>query len=444
MAKRLTARSVEMAKPRMDSAGQAVRTEIPDGGCPGLYLVIQPSGRKSWAVRYRRVSDGKPRKFTLDGSPSLALAHRLAREALDAIAEGGDPAADKLTRRRSRAQVEQRDTFGEVAVDFINRYARRKNRSWAGTAWLLGLKPDPENEGGLLPRGGGLVEKWGSRRIQEITRRNVLELLDGIVDQGNGTQANRTLSALRKMFNWCLERDIVTASPCAAVKPPALEVSRDRVLNDDELRWLWKACDAYGFPFGPLVKLLLLTGQRRQEVGAMVSGEVDRDARLWTIPAARAKNGIAHDVPLSAQTLDVLDALPKIAGEAGYLFTTNGRAAVSGWSKAKERIDSEMLRVARKEAVECGDDPESVDVPAWTFHDLRRTAASGMARLGIHLPVIEKVLGHISGSFSGIVGVYQRHSFADEKRQALEVWGSFVSTQVAYRNADDVLELGVR
>ena len=271
------------------------------------------------------------------------------------------------------------------------------------------------------------MEKWSNRRIQDITRRDILELLDGIVDQGNGTQANRTLSALRKMFNWCLERDIVTASPCAAVKPPAPEVSRDRVLNDDELRWLWRACEAYGFPFGPLVKLLLLTGQRRQEVGAMVSGEVDRDARLWTIPAARAKNGIAHDVPLSAQAIEVLDALPKIAGDAGYLFTTNGRAAVSGWSKAKERIDAEMLRAAREEALERGDDPEGVDLPAWTFHDLRRTTASGMARLGINLPVIEKVLNHVSGSFGGIVGVYQRHSFADEKRRALDAWGGFVS-----------------
>tara|TARA_R110002020_G_scaffold36894_37_gene111046 strand:- start:5112 stop:6416 length:1305 start_codon:yes stop_codon:yes gene_type:complete len=416
-----------MAKPRTNSAGQAVRTEIPDGGCPGLYLVIQPSGRKSWAVRYRRASDGKPRKFTLAGSPSLAIAHKLAREALDTIAEGGDPAAEKVARRRSTPEDEKRDGFGDVAVDFINRYARRKNRSWAGTAWLLGLKPDPENEGELIIRPGGLVEKWSNRRIQDITRRDILELLDGIVDQGNGTQANRTLSALRKMFNWCLERDIVTASPCAAVKPPAPEVSRDRVLNDDELRWLWRACEAYGFPFGPLVKLLLLTGQRRQEVGAMVSGEVDRDARLWTIPAARAKNGIAHDVPLSAQAIEVLDALPKIAGDAGYLFTTNGRAAVSGWSKAKERIDAEMLRAAREEALERGDDPEGVDLPAWTFHDLRRTTASGMARLGINLPVIEKVLNHVSGSFGGIVGVYQRHSFADEKRRALDAWGGFVS-----------------
>lgn len=389
------------------------RLEIPDAGKPGLYLVIQPTGKKSWAVRYRL--RGRPRKVTLEGFPSLATAHKLAQAELDKVAEGRDPASEKRASKQAeiRKAANIDDLFSNVARLFIERYAKPKNRSWKETARLLGLKPEPET-GKLLTVKNGIVERWGKRRVQDIGKRDVLDLLDGIVDRGAGILANRTLAALRKMFNWAVERDILAASPCKAVAAPAPIVSRDRILSDEEVKLFWHACDQIGFPFGPLGKLLLLTGQRLREVGGMTECELDPDQHQWTIPRERAKNDEKHVVPLSKAAEEVIAGLRRIHGAKRYVFTTTGETSVSGYSRAKEQIDRLM-----KAEGEGG-------IAPWTFHDLRRTVASGMARLGIALPTIEKILNHRSGSFAGIVGVYQRHDFADEKRRALEGWAGFL------------------
>jgi integrase len=456
MAKKLTAKAVEQAKPRIGEAGEAIRTEIPDAGKPGLYLIIQPSGRKSWAVRYRRLSDGKPRKYTLPGFPSLATAHKLAQSALDAAAEGGDPAAEKIEAKRAAALDDGRDQFGKVAVDFINRYSRKENRSWAETARLLGLQPDPNSRGDdgkplapekrpLIAMDGGLAheKRWGKRRIQEIARRDLIELLDGIVDEGKPYAANRTLAAIRKLFNWCCERDMLTTSPCAGVKPPGAETSRDRILSDDEIRWLWKASEGQGYPFGPLAQLLLLTAQRRDEVAGMMAREldVDKPGAVWIIPRDRAKNDTENLVPLSTAAVEIIEGLPQIAGKPGFVFTTTGESHVTGYSRAKHRLDREMLALARQEAAERGADPEKVTIPRWTLHDLRRTAASGMARLGQPVHVVEAALNHRSGTIRGVAAVYNRYSYADEKRRALEAWGRFIADLVNREPAGNVVAL---
>lgn len=453
MARKLTSKSVEQARPRKNARGELVRTEIPDAGKPGLYLVIQPSGRKSWALRYRRLSDGKPRKLTLDGFPSLRMAHKLSQDALDNVAEGGDPAAQKFARKHAVARDAGRDLFETVAVDFINRYAKKKNRSWAETARLLGLVPEPKRarvavadvipleQRPLTMTDGGLTQKWSKLRIQEISRRDIIELLDSLVDRGAGITANRTLAALRKMFHWAIERDIIGASPCAGVKPLAPEMSRDRVLSDDELRWFWQACDNSGFPFGPLFQLLLITAQRRNEVGDIVATEIDLNERLWTMPKARAKNNAEHHVPLSNLACEVIEALPRIAGNKGYLFTTNGQTPVSGYSRAKDRLDREMLRLARKDVEKLGADPAEVSIPHWTLHDLRRTASSNMARLGIPVHVTEAALNHKSGTIRGVAAVYNRYNYADEKRGALEAWGRFVTSIAGPTDAENVVTL---
>jgi integrase len=383
---RLTVRSVETIRP------SAERREIPDGIMPGLYLIVQPSGAKSWAVRYRH--QGQPRKHTIGSFPTVDLktARLLGGKALRAAAEGRDPGREKMQSRAAKA-----DSIDRVVEDFLERHVRRSNRprSAQETERLLRLH--------VLPR-------WRGRTVHEITRRDVLDVLDRVVDGGAPIAANRALAAVRKLFNWCVAQDILSASPCAGVKPPTAERSRDRVLSDDELRLVWQAADQVGWPFGPLVQLLALTGQRRDEVGRMQWSEIDIEKRLWALPAGRVKNSQLHQVPLSDAALDVLKGAPQIAGSP-FVFTTNGIAPSSAYSKNKRRLDALLPS----------------DLPAWRLHDLRRTAASGMARLGINLPVIEKVLNHASGSFAGIVGVYQRHSFADEKRQALERWGAFVA-----------------
>ena len=182
------------------------------------------------------------------------------------------------------------------------------------------------------------------------------------------------------------------------------------MLTDDELRLILRACDHLNEPFGALIKLLALTAQRRDEVGQMSWREIDLDARLWTIPKERAKNGIAHDVPLSEAAVSVLAGIRRIAGSRRLVFTTTGETPVSGFSKIKKRLDSALP-----------------DASPWVLHDLRRTAATGMARLGVSLPVVEKVLNHTSGSFGGVAGIYQRHHFADEKRAAMEAWANHVA-----------------
>ena len=384
----LTMRAIEAMRP------SAERREIPDAYLSGLYLLVQPSGTKSWAVRYR--SAGMPRKHTFGPYPAIDLksARAVGAKALRAAAEGRDPGREKAHTRSTRP-----NTVESVTVDFIERHCNRSNRPRTAqeTERLLRVH--------VLPR-------WRGRLISDITRRNVLDVLDRLVDDGTPISANRTLAAMRKLFNWAVERDIVPASPCAGVKPPTAERSRDRVLTDPELKLVWQAADRIGYPFGAMVQLLALTGQRRDEVARMTWAELDLKRKLWTLPAERVKNNQPHEVPLSDAVVAVLKSLPRIQGP--YVLTTNGEAPASNYGKNKRRLDALL----------------PADMPPWRLHDLRRTVASGMARLDINLPVIEKVLNHTSGSFAGIVGVYQKHSFADEKRVALDKWAAHVTRLV--------------
>jgi integrase len=414
MAKALTAASIEKAKPNPDK-----RQEIPDGLLAGLYLIVQPSGSKSWAVRYRRGT--KPRKHTLGPYPTLGLleAREQARKALLRVQAGGDPGLEKKIERR-RA-IDGKDSFEAVARLFIERHQRKKNRSWREAARLLGIIPDPDERDSDDPKTFVLVKnsitaRWRDQRVSEIKKADIIALLDDTVDRGAPIVANRTLATLRKLFNWSIERDLIEANPCTGVKPPAKEKSRDRVLSDDELGRVWTATEEIGWPFGPLIQLLILTAQRRDEVGALEWSELDLDKALWTLPRGRVKNDSGHEVPLSPTAVAVIQKLRRINGSK-FVFTTNGKTPVSGYPKAKNAI------------------VEKSGVHEWRIHDLRRTVATGLARIGIALPVIERILNHVSGSFGGIVGVYQRHDFAAEMRAALDAWAREVKRIVAARTA---------
>jgi integrase len=180
-------------------------------------------------------------------------------------------------------------------------------------------------------------------------------------------------------------------------------------LADSELRRMWLAAEQIGAPYGVIVQVLALTGQRRGEVAGMRWDELDLEQCLWTLPAERTKNKRRHEVPLPPQAMEIIKGLSRIGD---HVFTYDGDAAVNCWGKIED------LRALVG------------DMPQWTLHDLRRTAASGMARLGVNLPVIEKILNHVSGSFAGVVSVYQRHEFAEEKRAALEKWADHVERLV--------------
>ena len=413
MTQAFTAKTIEAIKP-----DPAKRIEKPDPGLQGLYLVTQPSGAKSWALRYR--FGGKPAKLTLGRWPAMGLAEAraAASEALDKIDHGKNPSAEKKATKAAKleAQLSERDKIKTLIGQFDKRH-------------LSNLK-----SGRVVRRelDRHVVSEWGERDIHEITKRDVIDLLDGIADSGRVVTANRVRAYLNKFLNWAVERDILPMNPATGVKPVAKEASRDRVLSDDEIRWLWQACEAEGFPWGPFGKVLLLTGQRLGEVAQITDQEIKGD--LWHLSAERTKNGRAHDVPLSEPARDVLAGIERIKGPGGFVFTTTGETPVSGFFKARAHLHSAMAKVAADER------GEAVEIPRWTFHDLRRTAATGMARLGIPVRVTEAVLNHVSGTGGGIVAVYQRHDYADEKRAALEAWGRQV-LELIEGTADNVVRL---
>lgn len=399
---KLTAQNVEKMQPTDR------RQEIPDDLCTGLYLTVQPTGRKGWQVRYRH--SGKHRRMTLGAYPvlSLAQARQRAREVMAATAEGRDP-AEEVREAKAPKPEQDRDTVRALAALYDKRHLSKLR-----SGKLVRRELDRH-----------VVAVWGARNVQDITKRDILDLLDGIADTGREVTANRVRAYLSGFLNWCVGRDILPLSPMTGVKAVAKEVSRDRVLSDDEIRWLWQAADRVGYPWGPVAKVLLLTGQRVGEVAAMTRDELDGDT--WHLPGSRVKNGQAHDVPLSPEVRAILDGLPQIGDQ--YLFTTTGHGPVQGNHKARNALAEAMAGIAGQE------------VPHWTFHDLRRTCAATLAKLRVPVVVTEAVLNHVSGTRGGIVAVYQVHDYADEKREALEAWGKYVTSLVTGR-ADNVIRIG--
>lgn len=399
---KLTAQTVDKLQPADR------RQEIPDSLCTGLYLVVQPTGRKGWQVRYRH--GGTHRRMTLGAYPvlSLAAARQRAKEVLAAVTEGRDPAGEVKEAKAPRPEDDRNKVKSLIA-----QYDKRH---------LSGLKSGTDVRKSLDLY---VVPHWGERQVGSITRREVVDLLDGLVDDGKATTANRVKAYLSGFFNWCAAREVIEVPPTLNVKAPAKENARDRVLTDDEIRWLWAACDAHSFPWSPLARLLLLTGQRLNEAAQMTDAELRGD--LWHLSADRTKNGRAHDVPLSQAAQDVLRGIARLADASGrvrFLFTTTGTTPLSSFTRSRNQLHETMSQIAAKER------GEPVEIPHWTFHDLRRTAATGMARLGIPVRITEAVLNHVSGTGGGIVAVYQRHDYADEKRQALDAWARFVAELV--------------
>ena len=413
----LTAAAVERIK--APATGQVDHF---DAGYPGLALRVSYGGGRSWVVFFRL--HGKQRRFTLGTWPAtgLAEARDAWREARAAIAIGRDPAGEK-----AEARKREPDTVRRIGELFIEKWHRPRNRTADEVARMFELH---------------VYSAIGDREIGTVTRRNIRDLLDQVIDGGATKRVNRVLANLRKLFGWAVEQDIIAASPVAGIKAPAPETPRDRVLTDDEARAFLRACEAMGEPFGPLFRLLLLTGQRRDEVASAPWAEIDLGKALWSLPKVRTKNGRAHDVPLSTQAVALLAALPS-KGRSPLLFpakfarVSSGADAVrpvSGFSVAKRQLDRLMLAEMRRVH------GEDAALPEWRLHDLRRTCVSGMARLGFAVHVAEKVVNHVSGTMGGIVGVYQRHDFADEKRSALAAWANFLDGLVTEKPAN-VVEL---
>ena len=387
MAKALTDIAIRNLKPR------AVRYEVPDPGARGLRVVVQPSGRTSYAVRYRNAA-GRARKFTLPAGITLAAARKLAADALLDVAQGNDPAAGKQTARQAgRARAD--DTVERWTHTFIERHVRRNTRHNSARA-TVGIFNNI-----ILPA-------WGERSVHDIARRDVIDLVEGVaVDRP--VQANRTHAAVGKFFKWLCQRDVIAASPCIGVDRPTMEIPCERVLSDDEMRKLWAACGQLD-PFATAcIRLLILTGQRRVEIAGLRWNEVGDDA--LELPVERMKGRRSHVVPLSSQACAIIDGVPRSGDRVfGHLLG---------------RIDAVKRKLHRHMG----------DTPHWTLHDIRRSVASDMARIGIALPVIEKILAHRKGTFAGVVGIYQRHSFLPEMAAAMQKWGDHVERLVSGKAA---------
>ena len=245
---------------------------------------------------------------------------------------------------------------------------------------------------------------WGNRALRDISKVAVRARLEEIMAKGTPSAANHAYAAIRGFFNWCVRQNHLDISPCAGLEMPARRVSRERVLTDSELAAVWQGASAVGWPFGPIVHLLVLTAQRRGEVAAMRWSDLDLGAGLWSLPAAFTKSNRAHTVPLTSFTRNLIMTLPRLHDVWLFPGRGDGLRPYAGFNKAKTRLDAR------------------VSIDHWTLHDLRRTAATGMAKLKVAPHILEKLLNHTTGTLGGIAGVYNRFGYIDEMREALEAW----------------------
>ncbi len=397
---------------------------MPDALVPGLRIRVGPSGSKTFTLRTRIA--GKPVNLTLGRYPTLTLARARdrARTALADIAAGRDPAARRASERRAGSASKAR-TLAEWWELYLIRAVRGRLRS-AGEIERRGRK-------WILPA-------LGHRRVETITRADVSRLVEDVAYGEPGRERLRegrhVQQVLSAFFSWALPMlDDMPGNPARDAMRPPLAPPRDRVLDDAELVAFWRACDVIGWPWGPGFQLQLLTATRRGEVFGASWAEIEGDS--WTIPADRSKNGRAHFVPLSGPAMDILASLPRLEGTLIFPATRLHRAGddplrsrpVSGFSKAWPRLVKAM-------AAELGATPAP-----FRPHDLRRTAATRMQALGVGVTVVEAVLNHVSGTRAGIVGTYQRHAYASEKRHALARWAEELSRILDGRPGAKVLPI---
>ncbi|MEZ5933782.1 MAG: site-specific integrase [Alphaproteobacteria bacterium] len=258
-----------------------------------------------------------------------------------------------------------------------------------------------------------------------------MKLLDREMDAGRQRMANQSHQLAGQLFRWALRRGYVDQDPTAGVDKPAKDKSRDRVLSDKELAEVWQAASQLGYPFGPFVQLLILTSQRRNEVAGLLWAEIDFDKQLWSLPADRTKNGRPHDVPLSASAMAILEKTPRLADRVFPSAKKTSERPINGFSKTKRRVDALILDGRKRRAAALDHSSDDVEpMPAWVLHDLRRTTVTGMAELGAQPHVIEAVVNHVSGHKAGFAGVYNRATYAVEKREALERWSTHIASIV--------------
>lgn len=380
-----------------------------DDGIKGFGAKITKSGAVSYILQFRMGGrEASTRRYTIGshGSPwTPATAREEAQRLFLLIAQGIDPVEVEKQRRRE-------------AVDLaFSNYAERFERSCVGRGWKV-----------LVARSFRIHVKpvLGSKPLPKITRSDVVAVFDRMPDCQVANRRN-VFAVLRRMFRWAVSRGDIDRSPMEGMETPPAVKARDRWLSDQELARIWEHAPKTHHCFGPIVRLLIVTGQRREEVSSLSWEELDRTELMWTLPGDRAKNGEPNRVPLNELAVAVLDA---VAGKStwprrGKVFSTSTGGGFTGYHKGKEKLD--------RMVAEDGGDP----IAPWRLHDLRRTLATGFQRLGVRFEVTEAVLNHVGGSRAGVAGIYQRHDWKAEKREALDLWNNHVVSILA--KADGVI-----
>jgi integrase len=361
-----------------------------DDTLPGFGVRLRAGGKRVWIAQYRMGQ--KQRRVTIGSVETLDpdQARKAAKSILAKVHLGSDPQAAK-TEARARAHITV-EVMIEPYLEFAGR--RLKPRTFVETSRYLRISWKPLH---------GLT-------VEKITRRTVALHLAELASMNGPIAANRARIALSSFFAWAMREGLAETNPVVGTNRPTEERSRDRVLSNDELARIWAACrdDDYG----RIVRLLILTGQRREEVGGVAWDEIDFSQGCWSVPRNRTKNGLPHDVPLTNPVIALLRGQPHrggrslVFGEAGGPF--------QGWSKAKAALDKRILA-------------DGTPIAAWRLHDIRRTVATRMAEMGALPHVIEAVLNHVSGHKAGVAGVYNRATYMKEKRGALSLWAAQVS-----------------
>lgn len=418
-------RNAKVPAPAPD--GRTAQVDLWDQGLPGFGLRLSSSGKKSWVVAVRLPGSKNPTRMALGSYPamSLAEARQKARDAKVAATQHQDPREAEKKEKAARVEA-SRNTFAVLVDEFLEKYVARK-----------GLRASTARDYRQILQGDD-VAAWSKRPLANISKRDVLGVLDRIALRGSPVQANHFLVYSRRFFGWCVEREIILVAPTDRLALPSPVVARDRALSPDEIREVWLAAEALessdepqvrGDIFAGIFKLLLLTGQRREEVAGMRWEELrglSTPAAIWEIPGDRAKNHKPHLVPLSSAVAAILNKMSRIVGSP-FVFTTTGTSRVSGFGKAKFRLDVAITTQRLKEGIT---DP----MPSFVIHDLRRTVSTRMhENLGIAPHIVEAALNHISGHRAGVAGTYNRALYIDEKRRALEAWARYVEGLVASR-----------
>ena len=367
-----------------------------DGKTPGFGLRVSQGGKKAWVLLYRH--QGRLRRLTLGTYPILGVADArdMAKARLAEVQQGNDPATTKRDRRES-------DTFAALSDRYLTEYARMNKRASS-------VHEDEK----MLRR--ELLPVWGARKAGDITRRDVIALVDGIAARGAAIAANRTLALASKIFNFAVAKEVVEMSPAYRVPKPGREHARTRTLRDEEVSAVWQALEDEPRDIAALFKVLLLTGQRRGEVVGMRWDELDLDAGWWELPAARSKNGRLHRIPLVGQAYSILREMEERRGDSVFVFPGRyGRGVIVNFAKPLARI------IKRAE------------LTAFSVHDLRRTCATGMAKAGVSPAIISKVLNHLTANTgaSRITEVhYAKYSYDAEKEAALLRWDEVIAGMI--------------